>query len=166
MSDARELRQPPLRAASQRWAVSFSVLALLAVACAVPAHWARSGEPESKSPPTTAAASASLLDGRTFHGDILDDKEVARSKDVITFRDGKFYSVNCAELGFSESPYWIRTDGDTTHFLAEISSPTRGTLVVKGTIRGDNVEWRGSWTKERWYWTIRREFRFRGTEKK
>lgn len=102
------------------------------------------GESASEASP----AAASLLDGRTFHGEIFDEKG-GRSKDRRTFKGGKFQSALCATLGFTERPYWTRVEGDT--------------LVWRGTLRGDQLEATSLWTKERWYWSIRREYRFRGT---
>jgi hypothetical protein len=126
-------------------------------------HWALSGEP---APQTVLATSASLLDGRTFHGEILDDKGTVRAKDVLTFKGGKFHSLTCEQLGFGESPYWIRLDGESIHFLVETASPESGEMRFAGTVRGDEVEAQGVWTKQRWYWSIRREIRFKATEKK
>jgi hypothetical protein len=113
-----------------------------------------------------AQSAASLLDGRTFHGEILDDKGVVRSKDVLTFKEGKFYSTTCAQFGFSAMPYWTRVEGETVHFLVEAANPESGRMLFKGSIRGERVEWKGVWTKERWYWSIHREIGFRGTEKR
>jgi hypothetical protein len=111
-------------------------------------------------------AAASGLDGKTFHGEIVDDKGVVRSKDVVTFKDGNFHSVTCARFGFAEAPYWTRVEGDAVHFLAESTHPDNGTMQYKGTVRGDEAEWSAVWTKKRWYWSIRREIAFRGTEQK
>jgi hypothetical protein len=106
------------------------------------------------------------LDGRSFEGEIVDEKGTERSKDVIQFREGKFYSVTCARFGFGEAPYWTRTEGDTIHFLAEVVHPENGSMHFKGAIRGAHAEWTAVWTKKRWYWSIRREIAFRGTQTK
>ena len=113
-----------------------------------------------------ATAAASALDGKTFQGEILDDKGVVRATDVLAFKGGKFYSDTCAQYGFSEMPYWTRIEGDTIHFLVEAANPENGRMVFKGTVRGEQAEWKGSWIKERWYWSIRRQIGFRGTAKK
>jgi hypothetical protein len=117
---------------------------------------------------TAAAAEsgASPLDGRTFHGEILDHKGLVRAKDVLTFKNGKFHSVTCAQLGFGESPYWTRVEGTAIHFLVEVSSPDSGTMRFTGSVRGGEVEALGLWTKDRWYWSIRREIRMRASEKR
>lgn len=115
---------------------------------------------------TVPPAHAELLDGRTFHGEIRDDKGVVRATDVLTFRNGVFHSETCARLGFPESPYWVRTDGKTVYFLVEVASPEAGEMRFAGAVHGDKVDAKGVWTKERWYWSIRREIRFSATEKK
>lgn len=164
MSDACQLHPPSPRATRLRKAVSVSVSTLLITAGAGFGHSARSAELESKS--RASAPTSLFLDGRTFHGEALDENGVVRAKDVVTFKDGKFYSENCKQFGFNEIPYWTRMDGETIHFLAESESPASGTMVYRGTIRGAYVEGKVLWTKKRWYWSIRREIRFRGVEQK
>lgn len=114
----------------------------------------------------SACAGAANIDGKVFHGDIVDEKGVVRSTDVVSFSGGKFHSVTCERFGFSEVPYWIRTEGDAVHFLAEAAHPENGSMRFKGMVRDGRAEWTAVWTKTRWYWSIRREIAFRGTEKK
>jgi len=138
-------------------------VAVLVTAAAL-GSWTDAAEPESV---RALAAPASVpLEGRTFQGEILDGHGASRAKDVVTFKDGKFRSANCAELGFDASPYWTRVDGETVHFLAESVSAEGGKLVFRGAVRGGEAEWKAVWTKERWYWSVRREFEFKGTETK
>lgn len=113
-----------------------------------------------------ACAGAAELDGKTFHGEIVNEKGEVRTPDVVSFRQGKFHSVTCERFGFGAMPYWVRTEGDTIHFLAESAHPDNGSMRFKGTIRAGRAEWKAVWTKERWYWSIRREIAFSGTEKK
>src|SRR5918996_4648296 len=72
-------------------------------------------------------ATASGLDGKTFHGAILDDQGVERANDVVSVKDGKFQSVNCERFGFGEAPYWMRVEGDIVHFFVEMTHPDNGT---------------------------------------
>lgn len=109
---------------------------------------------------------AAGLDGRTFHGEILDEKGIVRSKDVVTFADGKFHSATCERLGFGAAPYWMRVEGDALHFFVETAHPDNGTMLFSGVVRGAAAEWSAIWTKKRWYWSIRREVTFRGAEQK
>jgi hypothetical protein len=110
-------------------------------------------------------AVAAGLDGKTFHGEIVDDKGVVRANDVVTFKDGIFHSVNCERFGFGQAPYWMRVEGDAVHFLVEMTHPDNGMMLFKGAVRGNRAEWSAVWTKKRWYWSIRRDIRFQGVEK-
>ncbi len=109
-----------------------------------------------------ATSSTALLDGMSFAA----RNEVTKSDDRLMFRGGRFISEACIPFGFAESPYWVRTEGDKIHFLAEIESPTHGKMLWRGTVSGDNIDASYLWTKERWYWTIRREYRLRGVRQK
>jgi len=106
---------------------------------------------------------ASTLDGKSFRSRQYNDDGTPRPWDVLVFKDGNFISENCKPYGFVEGPYWLRFDGDSVHFLAELESPTHGTMVWKGTVKGDKIEGNLVWTRKRWYWTIRRSFNFAGS---
>ena len=117
---------------------------------------------DSASQSTALRVSSAILDGYRFRTQTFDRHGVARTEDRLVFNNGKFASDNCMRLGFGESPYWIRIEGDRVHFLSETTSPSHGTMVWKGTITGDRIEATYRWTKERWYWTLRREYQIRG----
>ena len=68
----------------------------------------------------------------------------------------------CRRFNFGEAPYWVREENGRIHFLAELTSPTDGTMVWKGTVRGDTLEGTMRWIKKRWYWTIDTAHRIRG----
>ena len=111
--------------------------------------------------------SGGLLDGRQFKAGILradaePDGEKPPLGDQLMFSNGKFSSAVCKRYNFAEAPYWVRVEGDQVHFLAELTSPTDGKMVWKGTVRGDTLEGTMRWTKERWYWTIDTEHVIRG----
>lgn len=113
-----------------------------------------------------AATISRFLDGKTFRVQVLDDQGRKRPDDRLIFRGGDFHSESCIPFGFSRRPYWIRVEGDTIHFLAETVSPTHGTMVWRGTVTGDHLEGNYLWTKERWYWTIRRRFEIVGNRER
>lgn len=111
---------------------------------------------------------AAPLDGRTFRTSIVRTsaekvEEGDQFPDQLEFRDGKFSSMICKRYNFSAAPYWVRREGDQVHFLAELTSPTDGKMVWKGTIKGESLEGTMHWTKKRWYWTIDTEHNIRGT---
>jgi hypothetical protein len=115
---------------------------------------------------STEMKSPGSLDGRSFRGEIRDEKGVVRAQDVMTFRDGQFRSEKCKEMGFEDSRYWMRVEGDVVHFLIESANPAAGKITLSGKVRGAQAEWAGVWSKARWYWTVRRDISFNGTEVK
>jgi hypothetical protein len=129
-------------------------------------HWARSvtaWPTEDPGPPGGGSASH-LLDGKTFlvkSGE--EGKEASHHDDYLVFRDGMFVSSDCAELlNFRESTYSATTQGDGIRFRAESTSPTHGTMIWDGTVRGDVMDATARWIDKRWYWTIDRMYWFKG----
>lgn len=105
-----------------------------------------------------------LLDGMAFVGQNGEvGKELAEYEDEeIVFENGMFTSVSCEPYNFSSSPYnTIRVDGKI-HFNAVTESPTHGKITWTGVIDGEDANVTFVWTKERWYWDIRREYWFKG----
>jgi hypothetical protein len=108
---------------------------------------------------------AGALDGKAFTASIVRASVAEQSRelgDELMFSNGMFGSMLCRRFNFGDAPYWIRREGDQIHFLAEMTSPTDGKMVWKGTIRGDTLEGTMRWTKERWYWTIDTEHKIQG----
>jgi hypothetical protein len=145
------------------------VIVILAIASfsASPA-FSQSGTVSTDSTIPKAAANGGLLDGRQFKAGIIradaeNDGKQPTLGDELIFSNGKFSSAVCKRYNFAEAPYWVRVEGDQVHFLAELTSPTDGKMVWKGTVRGDTLEGTMRWTKERWYWTIDTEHKIRGT---
>ncbi len=105
------------------------------------------------------------LDGLRFETRIVregNDEGAEPLTDELLFQDGNFSSAVCKRYNFAAAPYWMRIDGDRVRFLAELTSPTDGTMLWTGTIKDDVLEGTMRWTKERWYWTIDAEHRIRG----
>lgn len=107
---------------------------------------------------------ARKLDGLMFSARIVREggEEGKQIADELTFRDGMFSSEICKRYNFSDAPYWVRLEGEKLYFLAELNSPTDGTMVWKGSINGNTLEGTMRWTKKRWYWTVDTEHRIRG----
>ena len=118
--------------------------------------------------PVWAGERSNLLDGKSFVGKNGEmGKKLAEYEDEeIIFEDGLFTSVSCAPYNFGSSPYNAKTVDDTIHFDAVTESPTHGKISWHGVIDKDQADVTFIWTKERWYWDIRREYWFRGTLKK
>jgi len=114
----------------------------------------------------SAAPTVSLLDGKTFVAQSGEKGKPASKKDTFVFRDGRFLSEACSPYGFGDAPYQATVDGATVRFHAETHSPTHGTMVWNGIVKDNAIEATSIWTRERWYWKIKREYWFRGQMKK
>lgn len=108
-------------------------------------------------------SAGSALDGRSFQivGEDLKTGEVMT--DELVFRDGTFQSVNCEKYcNFGWSEYKTKVEGDVIHFVARPICPEAPHQVVfYGTVKGEDVQFEGSWTTRRWYWT--HQITFAGT---
>ena len=117
---------------------------------------------------TWGAGESNLLDGKSYvgkNGEV--GKKLAEYEDEeIVFENGMFTSVSCEPYNFGSSPYNARIVGDKIHFDAVTESPTHGRISWIGIIDGDEAEVKFVWTKERWYWDIRKEYWFNGKLKK
>ena len=78
------------------------------------------------------------------------------------FENGRFLSLACEPYNFGDSPYTARRVGDAIHFQAETVSPTHGRIAWQGVVEGDTARVTFVWTRQRWYWDIRREYWFQG----
>lgn len=86
-----------------------------------------------------------------------------RKEDTLFFGDGHFWSANCVPCGFAPGKYWVRHEGDAIHFRGVMESPERGRFLYIGVVRDGRLSASVNWRKERWYWTIDRDFRFDAT---
>ena len=109
-----------------------------------------------------------ILDGKAFVGENGEvGKPLAEEEDEeIVFKGGMFTSVSCAPYNFSSSPYSAKKVDGKIYFNAVTESPTHGKMTWDGVIDGEDANVTFVWTKERWYWDIRREYRFKGKLKK
>lgn len=148
--------------------LSLGVSAAIAVALislAAAAAGAGQGAAGAAASPSGVPAMSSL-DGKTFVAQSGEKGKQASNKDTIVFRDGRFLSEGCSPYGFKDAPYQAVIDGAAIRFHAETHSPTHGTMVWDGTVNGDAIEASSIWTRERWYWKIKREYWYRGQLKK
>jgi len=115
-----------------------------------------------------AAENPQLLDGKSFIGKNGEKGQtLAEYEDEeIVFENGLFTSVSCEPYHFGSSPYSARLIDGKIHFSAVTESPSHGKIAWQGVIDGDQAEVTFVWTKERWYWDIRREYWFKGLLKK
>ena len=113
---------------------------------------------------TSDSPAISVLDGKTFAGELGRVGKPGLTKDLFVFRDGMFVSEECERrCGYPAGPYWVRFEGDGVQFKSEIPClKSDATMVWTGTLKGDEIEGTIAWTSKRWYWTIEKEFWFKG----
>ena len=102
------------------------------------------------------------LDGLHFQGRTGEQGKGDHHEDVITFENGLFRSLDCENWGFGPAPYTVTKKGNSYHFSATLLSADRGKLEWNGTITDDTAEAAFRWLHERWYWTIDRQYWFKG----
>lgn len=112
---------------------------------------------------TEKPAERGVLDGRAYAGAFGPAGRDAGRDDTLYFRDGHFWSANCVPCGFRPAVYWTRRVGDAIHFRGEMHSVDRGRFVYAGVVRNGVLSATIAWRKDRWYWSIDRDFRFEGS---
>jgi hypothetical protein len=102
------------------------------------------------------------LDGKMFVGTFAPADGASGRQDALSFRDGYFWSGVCVPCGFEPTIYWVRMVGDEIHFRGEMASAESGRFAYSGVVNGNRLVATVDWRKDRWYWSIRRQFRFEG----
>ena len=109
--------------------------------------------------------SGTVLDGRVFYtvDTIVGSGEILT--DALHFADGRFQSLKCQQYcDFDWSEYETKQQGDTLHFTATTHCTDAPHVVVwYGTVDGDVLDFEGTWTTRRWYWTHQIEFSGEGS---
>jgi len=127
---------------------TFSALELHAADAKLPAH----------------ADSINFLEGKSFKGEIGQPGEPAHATDLVIFSEGQFISKGCQErCGYTSGDYWIRQTGNQLDVKAlTLCLTADSTILWEGTVNGDQIEGKFTWTNNRWYWTFEKEFWFKG----
>lgn len=106
----------------------------------------------------------SILEGKSFSGDLGLLGKSASATDLLLFNDGKFISKGCERrCGYTAAEYQIRVKGD--HFEVMSETPclkSDATILWQGRVKGDEIEGLFTWINKRWYWTFEKEFWFKG----
>jgi hypothetical protein len=108
--------------------------------------------------------SIDFLEGKSFKGEIGLPGEPALATDLVIFTEGQFISKGCQEkCGYTSGDYWIRRTGNQLDVKALTPCLTAdSTILWEGTVKGDQIEGKFTWTNTRWYWTFEKEFWFKG----
>jgi len=110
----------------------------------------------------TSNPMSKALDGMEFVGETGEQGKGKDHPDTIFFEDGKFVSRHCVR--FIPGPYSVEKQDDTYKFSSTMVSPDRGALEWKGTIIGNKINATYRWKHKRWFWTIERDYWYKGTE--
>lgn len=110
------------------------------------------------------ARGSGSLDGMTFSGQIFVDGEPLDVIDTWVFSQGTFESTECSNrCNYPPAPYYVREVGDAVEFVSELHCLDKDAKIVwRGTIENGRAKGNMTWTANRWYWTIEREFVFEG----
>ena len=111
-----------------------------------------------------ASPQISILEGKSFSGELGLAGKPASATDLLLFNDGMFVSKGCEQrCGYTAAEYQILAVGD--HFEVISETPclkSDATILWQGTVKGDEIEGSFTWTNKRWYWTFEKEFWFKG----
>lgn len=138
-----------------RWVSRTAALGLTLLAAATPIAGVADGAPHD-------ALMRGDLDGKVFVGTFAPADGASGRQDALSFRGGHFWSGVCVPCGFVPAAYWVRKVGDEIHFRGEMVSTDSGTFDYAGVVNGNRLVATVDWRKDRWYWSVRRQFRFEG----
>lgn len=101
------------------------------------------------------------LDGMAFSGKV-GPAGFLSGDDVLYFDKGQFWSNSCTRCGIAPGGYWVRNVDGGIEFRGEVKNPDRGQFFYLGTVRDGRDAVTIKWRKQRWYWSINRDFHFEG----
>ena len=106
----------------------------------------------------------SILEGKSFRGDLGLFDSPASATDLLVFNNGMFVSKGCERrCGYTAAEYQIRAVGDQFEVISETPClKSDATILWRGTVKGDEIEGTFTWTNKRWYWTFEKEYWFKG----
>lgn len=106
-----------------------------------------------------------LLDGLSFTSELGLVGKAADVQDDLVFANGKFVSKECEQrCSYPASPYYVRQVGEAIEFISHTKCPYKDASIVwRGKVENGAIEGVSTWTSSRWYWTIEKNFYFRGT---
>lgn len=105
-----------------------------------------------------------VLDGMSFSSELGIAGEPGDIDDRLIFRDGLFVSTECdRRCGYPAQPYYTRRVGDRIEFVSEARCLHKdATLLWRGVVEDGTISGTFTWTLNRWYWTLEKEFWFKG----
>lgn len=140
--------------------ISF-ILFISFVSTFIPLKAADSAPTENQNP---GAPKISILEGKSFSGELGLLGKPASATDLLLFNDGMFISKGCEKrCGYTAAEYQIRAEEGYFEVMSETPClESDATIVWQGTVKGDEIEGTFTWINKRWYWTFEKEFWFKG----
>lgn len=105
------------------------------------------------------------LDGLVFKGMLGPEGKPLDVADTFVFADGTFVSVECElRCDYPARPYVATETADGWQFTSITRCPYKdATIVWNGTVKDNRISGVATWTMNRWYWSIERDFEFEAT---
>ena len=109
-----------------------------------------------------------ILDGLTFTSTNGQYGKPGDHTDTLIFKEGTFVSTDCEKkCNYPAQAYFTRRLGEKIEFISETRCQTQDADIVwRGIVDGNNIEGTYSWRSSRWYWTLEKEFWFKGSPEK
>lgn len=85
-------------------------------------------------------ASTPSLDGKRFHGVVLERGKTSGDAETVLFDKGRFHSTACDAYGYGDGPYTATVAGDGIQFEAQTESAQYGQLLWQGVIHGGRLD--------------------------
>ena len=125
-------------------------IGLLVVLLLSPAGVASAGDISAAEPRAEEVVSGPL-DGMVFEGALGPDGKPKDTPDSFVFANGTFVSKECElRCKYPARPYYVRVNGGKTEFISETRCPYKDARIVwRGTVVGDRITGKSTWTVKR-----------------
>jgi hypothetical protein len=80
------------------------------------------------------------LNGRSFHGIVLEPGKTAGDPDTLLFDRGLFRSTACEQYGYLQGPYTVTPAGEEIRFEAHTQNASGSRLLWRGVVRGARLD--------------------------
>ena len=85
-------------------------------------------------------ASNPSLDGKRFHGVVLERGKTSGDAETVLFEKGRFRSTACDAYGYGDGAYTATLSGDAIKFRAQTESAQYGQLLWQGVIHEGRLD--------------------------
>jgi hypothetical protein len=85
-------------------------------------------------------ASSQSLDGKRFHGVVIEPGKTAGDAETVIFEKGRFRSTACDQYGYGDGAYTVTSSDGGISFKAQTQSAQYGQLMWQGVVRGGRLD--------------------------